>query len=455
MASAIPPSLRQAIERRTGSVIVSERARGGGGASRHGAEVRLRDGEGNEQACYLAWDPRAGDPARLPFFERETAVLAALSGPLADCGVRVPPLLAAEPSHLALCSAFVEGADRFPMAEDKPALARDFVAQLTRLHALDAAHSAFAALGDPRDPPSAVIRQRLAQLSRDNLASGADPILQLALQWLAANVPGDRGAAVVLHGDAGPGNFLYQGDRVTALVDWELTHFGDPMEDLAQIWVRSLIQPFVPMREVFAAYEEVSGIAVDISRVKYHRLYFQLGFMVAGHAAQAAKGGPPGAATGAAMMFGTMHRRIVVESLAEAWGTDFAQVDLPECPVSWTDAGFAVALDDLKREIVPHLTDERVAAKAKALARMVKFWRMRDRYGAAFDAAELTEIQDLLGASASDLADARAEFGRAIAAEAVPFADALRLCHARTVRETFLMADAMGALATTSYEDIA
>ena len=80
MASAIPADLRAAIERKTAAVIVGERARGGGGASRQGAEVLLRDSRGGEQACYLAWDTRAGDPARRPFFERETAVLAALSG---------------------------------------------------------------------------------------------------------------------------------------------------------------------------------------------------------------------------------------------------------------------------------------------------------------------------------------------------------------------------------------
>jgi hypothetical protein len=302
-------------------------------------------------------------------------------------------------------------------------------------------------LGAPAQAPSAAIRSRLSQLSADNLASGADPILQLALEWLSANVPSDTGPAVVLHGDAGPGNFLYDGSHVAALVDWELTHLGDPMEDLAQIWVRSLIQPFVPMREVFAAYEAASGTPVDIARIKYHRLYFQLGFSV--------KAGGSAAATGTAMLYGTMHRRIIVESLAELSGTSLELPRLPDCPPPFADDGYAVALDDLRNEIVPGLSDQRAAAKAKALARMIKFWRMRERYGAAFDAQECDDMADLLKASCDDVIRARAELGRAIAAGQIPFADALRVCHNRTVRETFLMADAMGALATTRYEDIA
>jgi hypothetical protein len=289
-----------------------------------------------------------------------------------------------------------------------------------------------------------MIRRRLAQLAADNLAGGADPIFQLALRWLADNVPEDRGPAVVLHGDAGPGNFLYDGSKVVALVDWELTHLGDPMEDLAQIWVRSLIQPFVPMREVFAAYEQASGTPVEVDRVKYHRLYFQLGFSVKGSGAPA---------TGTAMLYGTMHRRIIVESLAELCGAALASPDLPDTPPKWTDAGFAVAIGDLRDEIVPALASQRASAKAKALARMVKFWRMRDRYGAAFDAAECCDVNRLLGTSHDEPLSARTALGHAIAEGTVRFEDALQACHARTTRETFLMADAMGALATTRYED--
>lgn len=86
MASAIPQTLREQVEQRTGCVIAAEHARGGGGASRQGAEVTLRAPEGAERRCYLAWDGRAGDPSRLPYFERETAILAALSGPFSDSG---------------------------------------------------------------------------------------------------------------------------------------------------------------------------------------------------------------------------------------------------------------------------------------------------------------------------------------------------------------------------------
>jgi hypothetical protein len=453
LASAIPPALRAEIEQGTGCVLAAERARGGGGASRQGAEVTLRSPDGSERRCYLAWDARAGDPSRLPFFERETAILSALSEGLAESGMRAARLVGSYPSHLALLSAFVAGKDRFAEAEDKSALARDFVAQLAALHRIDAADPSLAALGDPAQPPSRRIREQVAQWQRDNLKAGADPILQLALAWLADHVPEDRGPSVVLHGDAGPGNFLFEGSRVTALVDWELTHLGDPMEDLAQIQVRSLIQPFVPMGEVFAAYEAASGHPVDPARVRYHRLYFQMGFMVAGASAAAAPGALAGA-SGTALMYGTMHRRVVVRALAELTGKTLADPDLPELAPDWTDRTYAVALGDLKDEIVPAAGNQRATAKAKDLARLVKFWRRRASHGALFDFAELAEIKALMPSVPSDLITARATLAEAVAADAVPFAAVLQLCHNRVTRETFVMAEAMGALATTWYEEL-
>lgn len=453
MASAIPPALREQVEQRTGCVIAAELARGGGGASRQGTEVTLRASDGTERRCYLAWDARAGDASRLAYFERETAILAALSGPFRGAGVKVAPLVAAFPSHLALLSEFVTGNDRFPQAEDKAALAREFVGQLAALHRLDASDPAFAALGDAAEPPAQRIRANVAKWQRDNLAAGGDPVFQIALAWLARNVPEDRGPAVVLHGDAGPGNFLFADNRIAALVDWELTHLGDPMEDLAQIWVRSLIQPFVPMRDVFAAYEEASGQPVDIARVKYHRLYFQLSFSVPSSVLASTEGSSVGA-SGTGLMFGTMHKRVIVRSVAELAGVALADPVLPVCEPDWTDRYFATALEDLKNDIVPAAGNQRASAKAKELARLVKFWRMRASHGATFDAAELAEIRALMPTAPASLKGARAALAEAIAADSVDFSAALQLCHNRVTRETMVMADAMGALATTWYEPI-
>jgi hypothetical protein len=348
---------------------------------------------------------------------------------------------------------FVGGESRFALARDKSSLARDFVDQLAALHKLDAQHVSLASLGDPNEAQSRSIRKRIAELQSENLGAGADPILQLGLLWLSQNVPADMGHPVVLHGDAGPGNFLFEDDRVSALVNWEFAHLDDPMEDLGQIWVRSLIQPFVPMADVIASYEAATATKVDIGRVRFHRLYFQLGFSVSSAALAAAPGSLSGA-TGTALLYGTMHRRVMVRSVGELAGVELVDPVLPDCPPDLADNTFASALLDLRHEIVPHISNQRGSAKAKELVRLVKYWRRRASHGAAFDASELEDIRSLLPKAPDDLLAARRLLAEAISVQRSDSASALQVSHNRVVRETFLMSDAMGSLATAWFDEI-
>lgn len=130
----------------TGCVIAADRPRGGGGASRQGAEVTLRDADATERCRYLAWDARAGEPSRRAFFDRKTSVLQALTGPEQDAEVCAATLVGAFQSHLALLSEFVSGNERFSEALDKAVLALDFVGQPAALHQVDARHPAPGAL---------------------------------------------------------------------------------------------------------------------------------------------------------------------------------------------------------------------------------------------------------------------------------------------------------------------
>ncbi|WP_260582907.1 hypothetical protein [Sphingopyxis sp. PET50] len=82
-APSPPPGLAAAVETASGAHIVAVRPRGGGGASREGAELDLLWPDGRAASAYMNYDVHkagAGDDAA---FLREAAVLRALSGPLA------------------------------------------------------------------------------------------------------------------------------------------------------------------------------------------------------------------------------------------------------------------------------------------------------------------------------------------------------------------------------------
>ena len=81
-------------------------------------------------------------------------------------------------------------------------------------------------------PPSPIECELAGWRERaEGFRMGRAPMLVALAGYLAANEPADARHAL-LHGDPNPGNYLFQGDRVVAVLDWELAAIGDPRSDL-------------------------------------------------------------------------------------------------------------------------------------------------------------------------------------------------------------------------------
>jgi len=96
------------------------------------------------------------------------------------------------------------------------------------------------------------------------------PIARAAIRWLRAHPPPPAQKLSVVHGDYRTGNFLYdEAGEIHGVLDWEMAHLGDPLEDLAwgfnPIWEfgRGLAGGLVPQGEAIAIWERASGLAVD------------------------------------------------------------------------------------------------------------------------------------------------------------------------------------------------
>jgi aminoglycoside phosphotransferase (APT) family kinase protein len=105
------------------------------------------------------------------------------------------------------------------------------------------------------------------------------PTLELAFRWLETHRPEAFGKTVV-HGDFRNGNLIVGSDGIRAVLDWELVHLGDPLEDLGWLCVRAWrfgaeapVGGFGPYEDLFAAYEEASGRAVDPQAVHWWELF--------------------------------------------------------------------------------------------------------------------------------------------------------------------------------------
>jgi len=60
------------------------------------------------------------------------------------------------------------------------------------------------------------------------------PLARAAISWLRRNPPLPAQKISVVHGDYRAGNFLFDvAGKIHAILDWEMMHLGDPLEDLA------------------------------------------------------------------------------------------------------------------------------------------------------------------------------------------------------------------------------
>ena len=105
------------------------------------------------------------------------------------------------------------------------------------------------------------------------------PVFELAVRWLRDHDPGPPGGVTLVHGDFRHGNLIIGSDGVRAVLDWELAHLGDPMEDLGWMCVNSWrfgeiekpVGGFGTLEELFAGYKS-AGRNVDPDRVGFYEV---------------------------------------------------------------------------------------------------------------------------------------------------------------------------------------
>ncbi|GIU87193.1 MAG: tyrosine protein kinase:aminoglycoside phosphotransferase [Acidimicrobiia bacterium] len=103
------------------------------------------------------------------------------------------------------------------------------------------------------------------------------PAFELGLRWLADHAPPPPERPALVHGDFRNGNLVVGPDGVRAVLDWELAHLGDPVEDLGWLCVRSwrfgntarVVGGFGDLDDLLDAYAAAGGGAVDAEHVRY------------------------------------------------------------------------------------------------------------------------------------------------------------------------------------------
>ena len=436
-----------------GRVVLADRMPGG--ARKEAWFIDVEDSEEAVRSYFLRYD--RSDPARTkdPWtLHREATVYLALQ----DGPVPVPRVFGVHPVYQAMLSERVQGGNWFSRITDpseQEATARDFMTKLAALHSLDAA-----ALDLPSFPAvSSIAEAVVAELDEWEQVLAArggtpDPALVFSLRWLRRHIPSYDGPPVLVQGDTGPGNFMYLDGRVTAVVDWELAHLGDPMDDIAWLSLRATQEPFTDFPTRLGEYEALSGNVIDEERVHYYQVMAETKLQVMGHR------GPPddddghggveggGGDVGNGFIYQVLHRRLWLEALATANGLELSAAETPLARTSRdNDWMYDAVLTQLRDVIVPRTTDPLAAARGKGIARIIKYLAQVDTYGAYYEECELGDLEKLLGRRPDSVASGRAEAAAAVVAGDTSEEDYVITLWRRVARETELARPAMGVLA--------
>ncbi|MBW8827251.1 MAG: phosphotransferase family protein [Acidobacteria bacterium] len=256
-----------------------------------GAEVTAfeHNAAGSSRQTYMAKVARAGDTVDVvvrhdigsgPFsgsaftLPREAELLAAIAGH----GLPAPRCLGISDDGTTELLERLPGASAFVFAspEEHAAVGRQYVELVAALHTLD-----LDALDLPNVPrPTSPVDHALVDLAQwDDFVTRrrmteADPTLAVASAWLHEHAPTSVQRTSLIHGDCGPGNLLHQGGNVTGMIDWELAHIGDPMDDLAWWWFREDLHDVrTDIAQWYRWYAGATGLDIDLDRIHYYRVF--------------------------------------------------------------------------------------------------------------------------------------------------------------------------------------
>ena len=197
-------------------------------------------------------------------------------------GIRVPQPLLVESSSEILGAPFivvgrVQGrtiGNIFDPPSEQPV--RELADQLGRIHALDKDHFVGLPGMTERSYTTAQLRDDLTRFRSgiERLGSPLPALVRFALDWLDRTVDQVRGRQSLVHGDCGWHNNLVEGEHLTAVLDWEMFHLGNPCLDLG--WMKSANEKAIPWDEFIAIYQAAGGPEPDAFTVDWYSIYTKM-----------------------------------------------------------------------------------------------------------------------------------------------------------------------------------
>lgn len=401
--NALEGKLGRWIEEITGTAVATAQELTGG-ASRNSYIITSVTGA----KTFLRLDAGHGPLSGTTFtLERECAVIAQLR----DNGIPVPRLIAFSAEHNAALMEFIPGHTSYQTIgsqEEEARLRHELMAAVVALQRIDPRK--VTVLGEHRGDPLGTAIPADLVLWRQMYAERSairDPLVDFSLNWLARSVPDAGSDCVVVHGDTGPGNFLIANGQIKAVIDWEMTRLGHPLEDVACIIARALGAPFGEAQEHVKNYEQLTGTTVNHRKLDY-ALSLVLARWMVGILMALSR---PSALQNVPMLFAfrQINGLALIEALCRA--NDIPAV---EQPVQFRNADpcasvFTYAIDSLRQMAAGPAAVAANGYRLKGIADLMAYLRAFIDYGPeTYQREEIERISALLGRPLVGAAEANA-----------------------------------------------
>ena len=286
----------------TPEVRVTNLSRKFGGASRktYFFDVAYTDADGTqvEESCVLQEEADATvlesdeAPGKLTGSRRRPETEYAVMKALEPTEIPVPHVLWIDPTGKWLDRPFIvmrkshgeaDDAELFEEGNEtrREAIFARYIDLLGKLHALDPFETGLDVFG-PKSTPESVAAEQVNLFESGLRKQGMEthPAIEYVIRWCKKNLPTAAKVSLV-HGDFRRGNFLFDDEDITAVLDWEQCHLGDPLEEIAfMYWPLWTLEPVIPIDDLIPRYEEASGIEVNRDTLAFYRVFIELKMVV-------------------------------------------------------------------------------------------------------------------------------------------------------------------------------
>jgi aminoglycoside phosphotransferase (APT) family kinase protein len=365
---------------------------------------------------------------------------------LEEDGIPVPHVYGWCDEPRAFVMDVVAGENHFEHATgaQREAVMDEYMAILARMHALDPDRYARAGIvRAPTPAGSGTVGMEVYERGYRRTKARPDPFLEFCLGWLARNPVDTRGREAPVVWDSG--QFHQQDGKVTAILDVELGHVGDPMMDLAAFRMRDTVLGFGDMNLLYDRYAEHAGAPVDMTAIMHHHFAFTLSNQLAFHAALAVP--PPATDYMTNMQWCSETNLFAVEALAEILGIEeLDPVEIPGPRVSPVAAAHEHLVRSLRSIDVP---DEYQRHQLRIAFRLARHLQRFDEIGDALTEADLDDLHAFLGRRPATWQEGDAALEELVLADdGAHDEELLQLFHRRYLRYKMLLGPAGSAMAT-------